>query len=411
MANRRTFIKAMASLVPASVLHPTQKGYINESMNSHQTKNAGRDYFKELGIKSFINAAAPYSSLGGSQMWTEVIEALNYAAARRARMKELHDAVGARIASLTGSEAAMVTAGAASAMTLGAAACMTGTNRDLIRLLPTTKGMPDEVIIQESHRYVYEHAIRSSGASLVTVKDARGITNALSPKTAMMHFYYGREKEGTVRAEEFVSIGKKHGVPTFCDGATTVPPATNIHKLVNLGFDLTCFSGGKGLRGPYSAGLLLGRRDLIEAARLNGSPHDDTIGRGMKVSKEELLGMMVALEVSMAHDSAQDWEKKRSWIKHIADRAETIPGVKAETFIPEISGHQPHLRLNWDESKVKITRAEAVKQLREGEPSIEVCSFVLTKGEFELSAWMLEPGEAELVANRIHAVLQHAQRK
>jgi len=398
----------MATLVPASVAIPSQRGHKIESILSHLPDKAGWDYFKELGIKSFINAAAPYSSLGGSQMWPEVIEALNYASVRRARMKELHDAVGEKIASLTGSEAAMVTAGAASAMTLGAAACMTGTNKEFISLLPTTKGLPDEVIIQESHHYVYEHAIRSSGARLIGVEDTKGIKKAISPKTAMMLFYFGREKEGSVKAEEFVSIGKKHKVPTFCDGATTVPPVTNIHKLVRLGFDLVCFSGGKGLRGPFSAGLLLGRSDLIKAARLNSSPHDDTIGRGMKVSKEELLGMLVALEVSMAYDTSKDWERKKRWIKLIADRAATIPGVKAEIFIPEISGHQPHLRLTWDESKLRITRAEAVKQLREGEPSIEVCSFVLTKGEFELSAWMLEPGEAEVIADRIHAVLHQA---
>jgi L-seryl-tRNA(Ser) seleniumtransferase len=268
--------------------------------------------------------------------------------------------------------------------------------------------MPDEVILQDTHRYVYEHAVRSSGARLVGVHDAEDMAKAINPKTAMMLFYYGREKEGKVKAKEFVAIGKKFNVPTFCDGATTVPPATNIHRLVNTGFDLICFSGGKGLKGPYSAGLLLGRKNLIKAARLNGSPHDDTIGRGMKVSKEELLGMLVALEKSLAYDATEDWERKKLWINLIADRVTTIPGVQAKMFIPEIAGHQPHLRLTWDEFKINITRKEAVRQLREGNPSIEVCSFVLTKGEFELSAWMLEPGEAEVVADRIHAVLSKA---
>lgn len=408
MPSRRYFVKSMATLVPASVAIACQKDAEETAAPLLKADRAGRDYFEELGIQSFINAAAPYSSLGGSQMWPEVIDALSYAAVRRARMKDLHDAVGQKIAALTGSEAAMVTAGAASAMTLGAAACMTGTNKEFIHNLPETKGMPNEVILQESHRYVYEHAIRSSGARLVEAHDAGGIAKAINPKTAMMLYYYGREKDGKVKAEEFVAIGKKFDIPTFCDGATTVPPVTNIHKLVNLGFDLICFSGGKGLKGPYSAGLLLGRPDLIKAARLNGSPHDDTIGRGMKVSKEELLGMLVALEVSLAYDTAQDWEMKKRRIQLISDRATTIPGVQAEIFIPEIQGHQPHLRLTWEESKVNITREEAVKQLREGEPSIEVCSFVLTKGEFELSAWMLEPGEAELVADRIHAVLSQA---
>jgi len=394
----------MTALVPAGMFYPLKKGCGIESPIPKQEEATGKDYFRELGIRSFINAAAPYSSLGGAQMWPEVIEAMNYASTRRARMKELHDIIGRRFASLLGSEAAMVSAGATSAMTLGTAACLTGKNEDFIRFLPDTKGMKDEVIIQKSHRYSYEHAVRNCGAKIVQVETGKDLKEAINRKTAMMLFYYGREPEGQIKAEAFVALGRAYNIPTFCDGATTVPPVENIFKLVKYGFDLICFSGGKGFRGPYSAGLLLGRKDLIEAARLNASPNDDTIGRGMKVSKEEILGMMVAVDVSLKHDYTAEWQTKKKWIKHIADEVTSIPGIKAEIFMPEVAEHHPHLRLQWNESTLKISPSEVVQQLREGDPSIEVSFFGLTGGKFELSPWEMQLGEAEKIGRRLQEI-------
>lgn len=404
MTDRRSFLRSMAWLIPGGMFYPLEKGYGIEHPIPKQEEITGKDYFGELGIRPFINAAAPYSSLGGAQMWPEVIQAMNYASTRRARMKELHDVIGIRIASMIGSDAAMVSAGATSAMTLGTAACMTGENEDFIRRLPDTKGMRDEVIIQKSHRYSYEHAVRNCGAKIVEVETGKDVKKAVNKKTAMMLFYYGRELEGQIKAEEFVAVGRKYNIPTFCDGATTVPPVENIFKLIKYGFDLICFSGGKGLRGPYSAGLLLGRKELIEAARLNASPNDDTIGRGMKVSKEEILGMMVAVEVSLKHDYEAEWQKKKKWIKLIADEATSIPGIKAEIFVPEVAEHNPHLRLQWDESTVNVSPSEVVQQLREGYPSIEVSSFSLTGGKFELSAWEMQPGEAKRIGRRLREI-------
>jgi D-glucosaminate-6-phosphate ammonia-lyase len=404
MTDRRSFLRSMTRLVPAGMLYPMTKGYGIEHPIPKQEEAVGRDHFRELGIKSFINAAAPYSSLGGAQMWPEVIEAMSYASTRRARMKKLHDAIGSRIASLLGCEAAMVSAGATSAMTLGTAACMAGKNEDFIHNLPDSKGMKNEVIIQKSHRYSYEHAIRNCGAKLVEVETEQDVKERVSKKTAMMLFYYGREPEGQIRAGAFVALGRAYDIPTFCDGATTVPPVENIFKLVKYGFDLICFSGGKGFRGPYSAGLLLGRGDLIEAARLNASPNDDTIGRGMKVSKEEILGMMVAVEVSLKHDYEAEWKTKRKWIEHIADEVTSIPGIKAEIFMPEIAEHHPHLRFQWDKSALKISPSEVVIQLREGDPSIEVSSLSLTGGKFELSPWEMQFGETKRIAQRLREI-------
>jgi D-glucosaminate-6-phosphate ammonia-lyase len=364
----------------------------------------GRDYFKELGIKSFINAAAPYSSLSGAQMWPQVIEAMTYAVKRRARWKELQDEVGKRIAAMVGCEAAMVTAGAASALTLGTAACITGANAARIRRLPETERLKNEVIIQKAHRYDYGHAVRNCGVRFVEVETSDQCDEAVNSRTAMMLFNYLKEPEGKIRAAEFAAIGRQRRVPALVDAAVSAPPVENLSKLLNLGFDLAAFSGGKGLRGPYSAGLLLGRRDLIEAARLNSSPNDDTIGRGMKVSKEELLGMMVAVEVSLGHDFEKEQELKRRWLEEIAAQVASIPGLKTELYVHALEGNQLHLRLTWDKSVVKMSPAGAVRALKDGEPSIEVCLLRLTGGKFELTAWMMEKGEAQMVAKRLKEV-------
>ena len=404
MTTRRSFLQR-AAILPAGALLPFERGDSAVSFIDSQTD---RDYFEELGLGSFINAAAPYSSLSGSPMWPEVIEAMDYAMGKRVRMKELHDAVGERIADMAGSEAAMVTAGATSAITLGTAACLTGTDEDFIHRLPDTTGMKDEVIIQRGHRYSYEHAIRNCGVRLVEVVTSGDVEQVISERTAMLMFNASQEDRGDIKAQEWVGLGRSHAVPSFCDGATMIPPIDNMYELINDGFDLVCFSGGKGLRGPYSAGLLMGRADLVAAARLNSAPNDDTIGRGMKVAKEELLGTMVALEASIAFDYQTDIDMKRRWVSDIAEEVAKAPGVETLVYYPKGEHHQPQLRVTWDESEVRLTPAEAKQQLREGDPSVEVHYLVLTDGHLELTAWVLDPGEAEVVGRRIREVLEAA---
>ena len=366
-----------------------------------------RDYFKELGIRPFINAAGTYTTLTASLMQPEVVQAIDYASKQFVHLIELHDAVGQRIASLIGCEAAMVTAGAASALTLGTAACMTGTNQDFIRRLPDTTGMKTDVIIQKSHRYGYDHAIRNCGIRFVEVETAGELESAVNSRTVMMMFLNENELKGAIKAAEFVQLGKKLNVPTFTDAAADVPPLEHLSKYTKMGFDLVAISGGKGLRGPQSCGLLLGRKDLIAAARLNGPPNSDTICRGMKVNKEEYLGMMVAIEQYVNRDHAAEWREWEKRVKVVADSVGPIHGIKTETFIPEIANAVPHLRITWDPGTVKITAKEAVKRLREGDPSIE-----LRPGgahdALEVAVWMLQPGEAQIVARRIREVLKGA---
>jgi uncharacterized pyridoxal phosphate-dependent enzyme len=365
-----------------------------------------RDYFAELGVRPFINAAGTYTALTASLMAPEVMQAIDYCSKHYVHLNELHDRVGERIASLIGCEAALVSAGAASALTLGTAACMTGANEELIRRLPDTTGMKTEVIIQKAHRYGYDHAVRNCGTHFVEVETREQLENAVNGNTVMMLFFNAATPPAPIKAEEFTQLGKKHGVPTFNDAAADVPPVSHLSDYIKMGFDLVTFSGGKGIRGPQSAGLLLGRKDLIHAARLNASPNSDAIGRGMKVNKEELVGMMAAVEAYIKKDHEAEWRDWEGRVKTIADSVGPVSSVKAEPFVPEISNSVPHLRITWDESQLKITAAEATKKLLEGNPSIELRPGA-PKG-IEVAVWMMQPGDAQVVARRIREVLKGA---
>jgi L-seryl-tRNA(Ser) seleniumtransferase len=366
---------------------------------------AKRDYFKELGVGTFINAAGTYTTLTASLMRPEVVAAIEYASKSFVRLNELHDAVGKRIAELLECEAAMVSSGAAAALTCGTAACVAGANQEFIRRLPNLEGMKDEVIVQKTHRYGYDHAVRNVGIKFVEVGSAEEMERAINSKTAMMLFFNAADKT-PVPAEQFIAIGKRHNVPTMNDAAADTPPTGVLKELTKLGFDLVIFSGGKGIRGPQSAGLLLGRKDLIEGARLNTSPFSDSIGRGLKVNKEELLGMMVAVETFVKRDAeteAREWDKR---CKQIMDSVNSVKGVNTEVKTPKISNRVPHVHITWDQSRVKITPGEAVKALREGTPSIEVTPG--SSDRLTVSVWMLQQGEAEIVAKRIREVLKSA---
>src|SRR5688572_10395670 len=306
------------------------------------------DYFKELGIRPFINAAGTYTAMTASLMPPEVMDAINYASKHYVMLEELSEKVGERIAKLVKAEAAMVTSGAASALTLGTAGVLTGLDQQKMVDLPNLTGMKSEVIIQKSHRFGYDHAVRNCGVKLVEVETREDLERAITPQTAMMMFYNANNNVGKIRDEEFAQLGKKHNIPTFNDAAADVPPVDNLWRYTGMGFDLVTFSGGKGIRGPQSAGLLLGRKDLITAARLNAPPNGNTIGRGMKVNKEEMLGMLVALQLYVGRDHAADRRDFDRRAETIRSAATSVPGVTAEVFVPEVANHVPHVRISWD---------------------------------------------------------------
>jgi len=364
-----------------------------------------RDVYRELGVRPLINAAGTYTVLSASLMPREVVEAMDAASRKYVNLVELQQAVGRRIAALVGSEAALVTSGAAAALTLGTAACVAGSDRERIRRLPDTAGMKNEVLIQKSHRYGYDRAVRNVGVRLVEVETREDLERAAGGgRVAMMLFYNRHEPLGTVKAEEFAALGKKLGIPTLNDAAADVPPAGNLSRFQKLGYDLVVFSGGKGLRGPQCAGLLLGRKDLVEAAALHNNPNTDTIGRAFKAAKEEIVGMWAALEHFLKQDPDALWREWERRCKAVAALAGEAPGVKTETFVPVIANAVPHLRVTWDYAARGLRPADVMRLLREGDPRIELRPEA-TEG-VEVSVWTLEAGEEEIVGRRLRDVLR-----
>jgi L-seryl-tRNA(Ser) seleniumtransferase len=421
MWNRRRFLESL-SAVPllggfigaSAAMEAAEPGHGDAEARAGSTAGTGtaapaaagqgRDYFREMGVRPFINAAGTYTAMTASLMPPEVMEAINYASKQFVMLDELHDRVGERIATLLSCEAAMVTAGAASAMTLGTAAVLTGTDKAKIGSLPnlTGAGMKSEVIIQKAHRFGYDHAVRACGVRLVEVETRDDLERAVNSQTAMMLFFNAATPPGQIGAEEFAQLGKKHGIPTLNDCAADVPPVENFWKYTKMGFDLVTFSGGKGIRGPQSAGLLLGRRELIAAARLNGPPNA-AIGRGMKVNKEEMLGMLAAVERFLKLDQDQERREYDRRAGVIVKAVTAVRDVKAEIFVPEIANHVPHVRISWPAGEKTMTPAAVVKALRDGEPSIVIRS----EGDLlVVGVWMMRPGEDTIVARRLRQVLE-----
>ena len=395
MWSRRRFLETASSL-------PVVGGIAAAGTGAAEAASKGSaDYFRDLGVRPFINAAGTYTAMTASLMPQEVLDAIQYAAQRFVMLDELHDKVGQRLASLLKSEAAMVTCGAASALTLGTAGVLTGKDPQKIVDLPHLAGMKSEVIIQKAHRFGYDHAVRNCGVTIVEVETAAELEAAISPKTAMMLFYNNNNSLGQIRDDAFVALGKKHGVVTMNDCAADVPPVENLWKYTAMGFDLVAFSGGKGIRGPQSAGLLLGRKDLIAAARANAAPNGNAIGRGMKVNKEEMVGMLAAIERFVKLDHAaldREYNRRANVIlKSIAG----IKGVTAAITVPEVANHVPHVQIKLDPAVTGITGQEISKQLREGTPSIGV----RPGDELLIGVWMMQPGEDAIVARRLKEVL------
>ncbi len=404
MESRRKALKTLSALpLVGSILGPsilTAKG-IEETVATPMVRN----FFKELGLRTFINAAGTYTSMTGSLMHKEVTDAIEYAATEYVNIDELQDKVGERIAELLQCEYATVSSGAFGAMSIAMGGVMCGMDTEKVMQLPDTTGLKNEVILQEGHNIGYTQALTNAGAKLVRIKTAKELETAIVKNTAMLWFLNASTDIGEIKHEEFIALGKKYGIPTFIDCAADVPPVENLFKFTKLGFDMVAFSGGKGLRGPQSAGLLLGKRKYIEAARLHCPPRTATIARGMKVNKEEVLGMLVALELYLAKDHKKEWALWEKQIQLIHDSAASVKGVTPEIHVPPHANHVPSLYIRWDENIVPLTKDEMRQQLREGHPSIE------TVGNNEMvgiTTWMMEPGQEREVARRVKEILKGA---
>jgi len=294
---------------------------------------------------------------------------------------------------------------------------MTVANPSAVNKMPAdVAGLKNEVIVQKAHRYDYDHALLNCGIRFVEVETLEDYAKAFTDKTVMTHFFNAAE-EGRISREDWIRVAHEHNVPCFNDAAADVPPISNLWAYTQMGFDLVTFSGGKGMRGPQNAGLLLGRKHLIEAAIANNAPISESIGRGMKVAKEQIVGMVAAIDWFTDQSEERMQAEFRSRANRISAHLKSIPTVEASIVVPEVANHVPHLVLDYDHSRVKISAAEVADQLRRGKPAIELNPSTgkknaqgLTgdKDSIVVGVWMLQPGEDMIVARSLHNVLSKA---
>lgn len=358
-----------------------------------------RDLIQELGLRTFINAYGVYTTHTASLMPEEVMEAINAASKKYVLINDLQDKVGERIAEMCHAESAMVTSGCWSALVLGTAGILTGMDKAKVAKLPDVSDFErNEVILQKTHSGSYDHALTNTGIKRVFVETLEEFDKAVSSKTAMTWFYNEADPWGKIGREEWLRISKKHKIPAMIDIAADVPPVENLWKFNDMGYDVVCVSGGKAIRGPQSAGILMGRKEIIAAARLSAPPGGANIGRGMKVNKEEIFGMYAALDRFIKLDHGKEWQMWEDRAKVILNAVSKVKGVKAEIFVPPIANVTPTLRISWDQSLIKLTPKDMTLNLRNGVPSIEAPKSI--NDAMILSVWMMQPGEEKIVAKR-----------
>jgi uncharacterized pyridoxal phosphate-dependent enzyme len=408
--NRRGFLGTVAA-VAASVFAP-RKLFSTAGTGARgngdvtgfgQTGNP----YEELGVATVINCEGTMTVLGGSILRPELEAVMAMAGRHFVSVPDLEVAAGKRIAEmlkLPDGYTALVTSGAAAAIQSGLAGILTGANEALIRQLPDLTGMKSEVIIQKSHRNPFDHQLRSTGAKLVEIETREQLRSAVNDRTAMMHFSNFANAQGQIKVEEWAKLAKQYNLPCMNDAAADTPPVSHLWDYTNMGYDLVTFSGGKAMRGPQCAGLLIGRKDLVAYALLNNSPHEDTLGRSQKVGKEEIVGMVKALEIYLKEDHeavANEWQDRLAGISRELTK---VPGVTTSFFTPDIANHVPHMGITWD-SKISVTPQEVSKMLRNSKPAI-----VIGGGEgrpgLQMCSFMLQPGEDRIVAEQLSRILR-----
>ena len=392
---RRSILKS-AALVPA----------VAAGASPILTATSASPLYARLGVKPVINGVGVVTVLGGSIMPPEVIQAMEEASRFFIPLPELEKKVGARIAELLHAPAAMVTCGAASAIAVGTAACLSQGDPAKLRQLPNRDGIRFEVIQQKTHRSGYEHQMELCGAKIVTVETRQELEAAINDKTGMMFFLNKAEPQGQIKSDEFLKIAKAHSVPTMNDAASDATPKENLWKYSKQGFDLVIFSGGKALRGPQSSGLLLGRKDLIEASLPAMSPFGG-IGRGMKVGKEELCGLLAAVERYLKVDHQAECRELDVRVASIRAALKGVAGIATDRLIPEIANEVPHVTVAWDEAARGLTSQAVTEKLLASDPPIHVQR--PGNGQLLISVWMMRGEEHKIVGRRLREIFQSAQ--
>jgi L-seryl-tRNA(Ser) seleniumtransferase len=363
--------------------------------------------YEALGLRHIINATGTVTNLGGSVMPPEVVAAWTDASRHFVNLLELHDKVDERIAHLIGVEAALVTTGAAGALLLATAGVVTRGDASRIRRLPDTSGMKNEVIIQKAHHSCYDNQLSDVGVRLIEVETAAQARRAVNDRTALMFFMNMADAGGRIGRQEWLDLARRHRIPTLLDAAADVPPLERLAGYCRMGFDLVAFSGGKAMRGPNDTGLLLGRKSLIDAAKRNTNPHCGTIGRMMKVSKEDMIALLAAVERFVKLDHDAEWREYERRIGVIEAALRDIATLETERIVPAIANHVPHLQVVWDETRLGVTRAWLTRALMEGDPPIQIGRVSGTGDRGVLiSVLTLQEGEDRIVADRLRTILR-----
>src|SRR2546427_9286755 len=402
--NRRTFLGSIAAL--AGTVAAPKKLYASARDADRAVKSgfghSGNPY-EELGLTTVINCEGTMTMLGGSLPHPELEAVMMQAGRHFVSIPELEAAAGSKIAEmikLPEGYTALVTSGAAAAMQSGLAGILTGSSETYIKQLPDLTGLKSEVIIQKSHRNPFDHQLRSTGVKLIEIETRDDLQKAVNDRTAMMHFTNFANEAGQIKVDEWPKLAKQYNLPCMNDAAADTPPVSHLWDYANMGYDLFTFSGGKAIRGPQCAGLLIGRKNLVANALLNNSPHEDTLGRSQKVGKEEIIGMIKALELFLSEDHdalAKEWQDR---LEYVSAQITKVPGVTTSYNVPDIANHVPHMYIKWDAQRIPLTPREAGKALRAGKPSI-----VLSTGEegeaLSMNSFMLQPGEEKIIAENL----------
>ncbi len=405
--NRRDVFRAGVLAGAATWLAPTSA----RAAARLPVRAGGHEVYSSLGVKPFINCTSTYTINGGSAMLPEVIEAMSHASFYPVNLDELMEGAGKRIAELLQVEAAMVSSGAAGAMTCATLACVAGGDPEKMQQLPDTTGIKGEVMVPRWSRSIYDHAVRSTGVKMIEVETLKDLEEAFTPRIAMATGQINLAGDGNpFTLEQYVAIAHKHGVPVVMDCADRLPLVPNPY--ISRGVDLVAYSGGKIIRGPQTAGMLLGRKDLIAAAFMNSAPHH-AFARAMKVSKEEIVGLVKAIELLRAGKRNRDAEDAewRSWFRHIGDTLSKVPGVSSQIIESKDRAYYPTMKVIWDSNKIGLTAGEIGKMLLEGEPRIMThagLSESTEATEMLLRPAAMWPGEYKLVAERLHEILSKA---
>jgi len=366
------------------------------------------DIYKRLGVKTFINAYGTLTTLSGSLMPPEVTKAMEEAAHNFVAIHELQQKVGERLAELTGAEAAFVTAGASAALCLATCAVTAGDDPQKMKQLPDLTGMKSEFVIQKAHRNSYDHAFRMVGVKLVEAETADEVRNAINGKTAALAMVLSHNSMGhKVELDEMIRIAHAASLPLILDAAAEVPPKENLSKFVKMGADLVAFSGGKNLRGPQCSGILMGRQDLVRKAYANSAPHN-YFARNAKVGKEEIVGLLAAVELYLSKDHEAERREWHAMLDRVAARLKAVPTVFTELIPNDDYSHSPRLSVQWDETKLGVTLSEMMQQLRDGDPAIVATDMTRYRPNWKglgVFPYNLLPGEEILVAERVKEIL------